>query len=163
MPSFDVASEVNIQEVDNAVNQAVKEITTRYDFRGSKSSIKFDKDKKIIHLVGDDDYKIGAVIEIVQTKAGKRGVSLQALTVGAIQDSAGSSKKCDITLVMGIETEKAKEIVKVVKDSKLKVQAQIQDQKVRVSGKNRDDLQQVISLLKGHDFGIPLQFENYRD
>lgn len=163
MPSFDIVSEVNLQEVDNAINQAMKEISTRYDFRGSKSSIEFDKEKNIIHMVGDDDYKIKAVLDIVQGKAVKRGISLKALKQGTVEDSAGGLKKCDITLQMGIEQEKARPIVKLIKDSKMKVQAQIQEDKIRISGKKRDDLQEVIALVKGEDFGIPLQFENYRD
>lgn len=163
MPSFDIVSEVNLQEVDNAVNQSVKEIATRYDFRGSKSSINFDKEKKIVHLIGDDDFKIKAIIDIVQTKLVKRGISVKALNLGKIEDAAGGLSKCDITLIVGVETEKAREIVKFIKDSKLKVQSQIQEQQVRVSAKNRDDLQEVIALVKGKDFGLPLQFGNYRD
>ncbi len=163
MPSFDIVSEVNLQEVDNAVNQSQKEIATRYDFRGSKSSIQFDKEKKIIHLIGDDDFKIKAVIDIAQGKLVKRGISVKALTIGKIEDAAGGLRKCDITLIVGVETEKAREIVKFIKDSKLKVQSQIQEEQVRVSGKNRDDLQEVIALVKGKDFGLPLQFGNYRD
>lgn len=163
MPSFDIVSEVNLQEVDNAVNQSAKEIATRYDFRGSKSSINFDKEKKIVHLIGDDDFKIKAVIDIVQTKLVKRGISVKALTIGKIEDAAGGLSKCDITLIVGVETEKAREIVKFIKDSKLKVQSQIQEEQVRVSAKNRDDLQEVIALVKGKDFGLPLQFGNYRD
>lgn len=167
MPSFDVISEVNLQEVDNAVNQAQKEIFTRFDFRGSKSSINFDKAKKIIHLVGDDDFKIKAVIDIVLGKAIKRGISPKALNTTKVEES-GALKKCDITLVVGIETEKAKEIVKFIKEAqsgqaKLKVQAQIQDEQVRISGKKRDDLQEAIALLRAKDFGIPLQFDNFRD
>lgn len=163
MPSFDISSEVDLQEVDNAVNQAVKEISTRYDFKGSKSSLTFDKTKKIIALVGDDDYKMKAVIDILQNKAAKRGISLKSLKIGTIQEGAVGNKKCEVTLVMGIETEKAREIVKAVKDSKMKVQAQIQEEKVRISGKKRDDLQEAIALIKSRDFDIALQFGNYRD
>ncbi|MBI2340834.1 MAG: YajQ family cyclic di-GMP-binding protein [Deltaproteobacteria bacterium] len=163
MPSFDILSEVDLQEMDNAVNQAVKEIVTRYDFRGSKSSINFDKEKKILHLIADDDFKMKAVIDILEGKVIKRGISLKSLQQGKIEDSAGGLKKCDITLVMGIDTDKAREIVKLVKDSKMKVQAQIQEKQVRVSGKKKDDLQEAMALIRGRDFGIPLQFGNYRD
>ncbi len=163
MPSFDIVSEVNLQEVDNAVNQAVKEITTRYDFRNSKSSITFDKAKKEIHIVADDDYKLKAVIDILQSKAFKRGIAIESLKVGDPQTAAGSLLKCDIKLITGIETEKAKEIVKAIKESKIKVQAQIQDEQVRVSGKKRDDLQETITFVKSQSFGLPLQFNNFRD
>lgn len=163
MPSFDVESTVNLQEVDNAVNQTAKEISTRYDFRGSKSSINLNKTSNTIDLIADDDYKIKAVQDIFQSKAFKRGISLQSLKMGKIEEVGGSLKKCIVTLVMGIETEKAKEIVKTIKETKMKVQVQIQDEKVRVTGKKRDDLQEAIAFLKAQDFGIPLQFGNYRD
>ena len=156
-------SEVDLQEMDNAVNQAIKEITTRYDFRGSKSSINFDKEKKILHLIADDDFKMKAVIDILQGKVIKRGISLKSLQEGKFEDSAGGLRKCDITLVMGIDLDKAREIVKVIKEAKMKVQAQIQEQQVRVSGKKRDDLQEAMALVRGRDFGIPIQFGNYRD
>ena len=156
-------SEVDLQEMDNAVNQAIKEITTRYDFRGSKSSINFDKEKKILHLIADDDFKMKAVIDILQGKVIKRGISLKSLQEGKFEDSAGGLRKCDITLVMGIDLDKAREIVKVIKEAKMKVQAQIQEQQVRVSGKKRDDLQEAMALVRGRGFGIPLQFGNYRD
>lgn len=152
-----------MQEVDNAVNQAQKEMATRYDFRGSKSTLMLDKDKKIVKITADDDMKMKAVSDMVQMKMAKRGISLQALKIGKVDDALGGLKKCEITLVSGIETEKGKEIVKAIKESKIKVQAQIQDEQVRVSGKNRDDLQATITLVKGGDFKIPLQFENFRD
>lgn len=163
MPSFDIESTVNLQEIDNAVNQTAKEIGTRYDFRGSKSSINLNKTSNTIDLVADDDYKIKAVQDIFQSKAFKRGISLQSLKMGKIEAIGGSLKKCVVTLVMGIETEKAKEIVKTVKETKMKVQVQIQDEKVRVTGKKKDDLQEAIAFLKAQDFGIPLQCGNYRD
>lgn len=163
MPSFDIISEVNLQEVDNAVNQATKEIATRYDFRNSKSSYNFDKVQKIIHLIGDDDYKIKAMIDILQSKAHKRGIALNALKIGEPKPAAGTLLKCEINMIFGIETEKAKEIVKAIKDSKLKVQAQIQDEQVRVSGKKKDDLQETMALIRAEDFGLPLQFTNFRD
>ncbi|MBX7149406.1 YajQ family cyclic di-GMP-binding protein [bacterium] len=163
MPSFDISSEVNLQEIDNAVNQTVKEILARYDFKGSKSTIEFDKTKKIIKYLAEDDYKMGAIYDMLQSKVHKRGISLKSLKKGDITDAGGQMKRCEITLVMGIETEKAKEITKIIKESKLKVQAQIQDEKVRVTGKKRDDLQDVMALLRGKEFDIPLQFGNFRD
>lgn len=163
MPSFDILSEVDLQEVDNTVNQAKKEISTRYDFRGSKSDVDFDKGQKLIKIVADDDYKFQAVVDIVQSKAIKRGIDIKSLQVGEPKTAADSLIKSEITLVMGIDKEKGKEIVKKIKDSKLKVQAQIQDEQVRVTGKKRDDLQDVIAFLKQEDFNIPLQFGNFRD
>jgi len=161
MPSFDVVSEVNKQEIDNAVNQAIKEISQRYDFKGSKTEIKLEKDQ--IHVVSDNDSKMKAVVEVLQSKAVRRGVDLKALSVGKVEPAAGSLVKCDIKVLEGIETEKAKKITQAIKDSKLKVQAQIQDNQVRVTGKKRDDLQEVISLLRSKDFDLPLQFKNFRD
>ncbi|HBF13269.1 MAG TPA: YajQ family cyclic di-GMP-binding protein [Deltaproteobacteria bacterium] len=163
MPSFDTVSEVNLQEVDNAVNQTVKEIVTRYDFKGSKSTIEFDKEKKVVKLSGDDDYKLKALTDIFQSKLVKRGIGLQSVQFEAPFDAAGNFKKREAKLVLGIEQDKAREIIKSIKDTKLKVQAQIQDQKVRISGKKKDDLQEAIAFLKSRDFGIPLQFNNFRD
>jgi len=163
MPSFDIVSEINLQEVDNAVNQSNKEITTRYDFRGSKSKIEIDKELNKINLIADDDFKMNAIIEIFQKKAIKRGLSLKALKTSSIEDAAGGLRKCTIDMVNGIDQEKAKKIVKTIKETKTKVQAQIQEDKVRVTGKKRDDLQEIMGLIKGQDFEIPLQFDNYRD
>lgn len=163
MPSFDIVSEVDLQEVDNAVNQAMKEITTRYDFRGSKSKIELNKEKKSIALVADDDFKMNAVVDILQTKFVKRGLSLKAMKPATVLDALGGLKKQDIGLINGIETEIAKKIVKSIKESKMKVQGSIQQEQVRVSGKNRDDLQEAIQFMKSQDFGIPLQFNNFRD
>jgi len=161
MPSFDIVSKVNMQEVDNAVNQAQKEMQQRYDFKGSKSEIKWEK-KEEMTILADDDNKLAAVTDILQTKFVKRGVSLKALDFGKVEDAAGSMKRQVIKLRMGIPTEKAKQIVKVIKDAKLKVQSQIQDEQVRVTGKKIDDLQEVIQMLKGKDLDIDLQFENMR-
>lgn len=163
MPSFDISSEVDLQEVDNAINQANKEIGTRYDFRNSKSLYTFDKTKKTIQALADDEYKMTAMLDILNTKAIKRGLSLQSFKKGDIYDGGGMTKRCEITLVTGIEMEKAKEITKSLKESKLKVQAQIQDDKIRVSGKKRDDLQEAIAYMKQQNFEIPLQFGNFRD
>ncbi len=161
MPSFDISSEVDLQEVDNAINQTSKEVLTRYDFRGSKCTITLDKTEKTITIVADDDYKLKAIIDIFQTKVIKRGLALQSFKQGKDIEAAGSMIRRVITMVMGIETEKAKEITKVIKESKMKVQTQIQDEKVRVTGKKRDDLQEAIAMLKTQDFEIPLQFDNF--
>jgi len=160
--SFDIVSVIEMQEVVNAVNQAMMEIRQRFDFKGSKSDIKLEeKDKKIV-LISDDEYKIKSVIDILQTKLVKRGVSLKALKYDKVEPATGGTVRQVITLQQGIPVEKAKEIVKIIKDTKLKVQAQIQGEQVRVAGKSRDDLQGVIALLRGKDMGIDLQFVNYR-
>jgi hypothetical protein len=161
MPSFDVVSQVDRQEIDNAVNQTRKEVVQRYDFKGSKTDIAVEGD--VIHLVSDDDYKVGAVVDILQSKLVRRGVSLKALVYGKVEPAASGRSKQDITVQQGIESDKAKAMVKRIKDAKLKVQAQIQADQVRVSGKKKDDLQDVIQLLKGEDFGLPLQFVNFRE
>jgi cyclic-di-GMP-binding protein len=160
--SFDIASKIDLNEVLNAVQQASKEIQTRYDLKDSKSSVELnEKDHKIL-LASSDEYKLKAVTEILGQKLVKRNVPLKGLQYGTIIPSSGGSVKQEITLQQGIPTEKAKEIVKVIKDSKLKVQASIQADVVRVTGKDRDTLQQVIALLRGKDFGIDVQFTNYR-
>jgi len=163
MPSFDIVSEINFQELDNALNQARKEIETRYDFRGSKSSIDFDKKENLIKLLADDDYKIKALIDIVQSKAMKRGLDFKALDVGEPALGPDGLTKCQIKLKNGIQTDDAKKIVKEIKETKIKVQAQIQDEQVRVTGKSRDDLQAVMAFVRSKDFGLPLQFNNFRD
>lgn len=164
MPSFNVVSEVNLQEVDNALNQARKEITTRYDFRGSKSEIVWDgKVKTPIKVISDNDDKLKALIDIMQTKFLKRGIELSAVNFGKKEPAGGQLIRVEATLVSGIETEKAKEVIKKIKDLKLKVQAQIEEDKLRVTGKSRDDLQEVISALRAASFDIPLQFVNFRD
>lgn len=160
--SFDVVSKIELPEVMNAVQQAVKEIQQRYDLKDSKSSIELkEKDNKIL-LASSDEFKLKAVIDILQSKLVKRNVPLKGLSYGEIIPSAGSSVKQEITLQQGIAIEKAREIVKAVKDSKLKVQASIQGDFVRIAGKDRDTLQSAIALLRGHDFGIDMQFTNYR-
>ena len=164
MPSFDIVSEVSLQEIDNAINQARKEIATRYDFRGSKSEIAWDgKAKSPIKLLSDNDDKLRALIDVFQTKLLKRGVDLQALSLGKKEPAGGNLIRCEATLVNGIETEKAKEIIKKIKTLALKVQAQIEADKVRVSGKSRDDLQQAIQTVRALNFPLPLQFINFRD
>ncbi len=161
MPSFDIVSELNLQEVDNAINQVKKEVATRFDFKGTGSDL--NQDKEGIHLTSSDDFKMKALVDILQSKAVKRGISLKALLVGQIEPSEGSSVKCLVKLVKGIETEKARELVKRIKGLNLKVQAAIEGEQVRVSGKKRDDLQAVIQSLRGVEFPIPLQFVNFRD
>src|SRR5262245_35684730 len=158
--SFDVACKVDMQEVANAINQAQREIETRYDLKGTKNEI--TQEKMVITMQSPDDMKLKAVLDILQSKLHRRGIDLKALTIGDPQPAAGSTLKQSITLKDGIPIEKAKEIVRLVKDSKIRVQASIQEKQVRVAGKNRDDLQAVIALLKGKDLGIALQFTNYR-
>ncbi len=160
--TFDIACEIDMQEVLNAVTQAEKEIGQRFDFKGSKSSIELDKGKAIITLVSDDEFKLKSVTEVLQSKLVKRGVSLKALTYGKIEQAAGSTVRQVITLQQGIPQEKAKEIVRIIKDTKLKVNAEIQKDQVRVRGKKIDDLQTLMALIKGKDLGIHVQFTNYR-
>ena len=158
--SFDVVSKIDMAEVTNAVTQAMKEIGQRFDFKGSKSNITQEKDALVI--VSDDEYKLKSVIDILQGKLVKRGVPVKNLTYGKVEAALAGTVRQKITLQQGIPIDKAKEVVKAIKDSKIKVQASIQADQVRVSGKDRDNLQTVIQLLKGKDFGVELQFENYR-
>jgi uncharacterized protein YajQ (UPF0234 family) len=160
--TFDIASKIDLQEVNNAIQQALKEVQTRYDLKGTKSSIELNQKEHTILLASDDEFKIRAVNDIFQQKLVKRGVPLKGLTYGKVEPAGGSTVHQTITLQQGIPMEKAKEIVKVIKNSKLKVQASIQSDVVRVSGKDRDTLQQVIKLVKETDFGIDMQFTNYR-
>jgi uncharacterized protein YajQ (UPF0234 family) len=160
--SFDIVSKIELPEVSNAVQQAMKEIQQRYDLKDSKSSIELnEKDNKLI-LVSRDEFSLRAVTDILQGKLVKRKVSLKGLSFGVITPAAGSTVRQEVTLQQGISTEKAKDIVKAIKDSKKKVQASIQGDCVRVSGKDRDSLQEIIALLNGSDFGIDMQFTNYR-
>jgi uncharacterized protein YajQ (UPF0234 family) len=160
--SFDVVSKVEMPEVHNAVQQAMKEITTRYDLKDSKSAIEVrEKDLKLV-LTSADDFKLKAVTDILQSKLVKRGVPIKNLSFGKIENATGATVRQEVTMQQGIPTEKAKEIVKVIKDSKLKVQASINADLVRVSSKDRDTLQQTIALLRGKDFGVELTFTNYR-
>ncbi len=161
MPSFDVVSQVDRQEIDNAVNQTRKEISQRYDFKGTKTTIAIDKDS--LHVVSDDDFKVKAVVDVLQSKSVRRGISLKALVYGKIEPAAGGLAKQTITVQQGIDADHARQLVKLVKDTKLKVQTQIQGDQLRISGKKRDDLQQVIQLLKAQDLDLPLQFINFRD
>jgi uncharacterized protein YajQ (UPF0234 family) len=158
--SFDVVSEVNMMETSNAVQQAMKEIRQRFDFKGSVSDITLEDDTLTLH--SDDESRLKAVIDVLTTKLVKRGVSLKALQYGKIEPAAKGTVRQVVTIQKGIPTEKAKEIVKFIKGTGIRVQAAIQENQVRVSGKNRDDLQAVIGSLKGQDFGLDLQFTNYR-
>ncbi|HEV8617285.1 MAG TPA: YajQ family cyclic di-GMP-binding protein [Methylomirabilota bacterium] len=158
--SFDVVCKIDMQEVTNGLDQARREVENRYDLKGSKNEIKLEKTD--ITILAADDMKLKAVIDIMQSKLHKRGVPLKGLTYGTVEQAAGDALRQKITLQQGVPIEKAREIVRLIKDTKLKVQASIQEDKVRVVGKNRDDLQKIIALLRDKDFGIALQFDNYR-
>jgi uncharacterized protein YajQ (UPF0234 family) len=162
MPSFDIVIKLDLQEVDNAVNQAQKELAQRYDFKGSKSKIDWDK-KKEITLVGDDEYKLKAVIDILQSKLVKRNISIKNLIFEKIEPSFEGTVRQKITLQQGIPSEKGKEINKLIKEAKMKVQSQLQDEQVRVTGKKRDDLQEAIALVRQSDLGMDFEFTNFRD
>ena len=158
--TFDVVSRIDLQEVSNAIQQALKEIHTRFALKDSKSNIELDKDGIVLHSA--DEYKLKAVNDVLQQKLVKRNVPLKGLTYGAVEPAAGGTAKRRITMQQGIPIEKAREIVKTIKDSKKKVQASIQGDLVRVSSKDRDTLQEIIALLRAKDFGIDMQFTNYR-
>ena len=158
--SFDVVSEVDMMEASNAVQQAMKEIRQRFDFKGSVSEITLDEETLTLH--SDDESRLKAVIDVLTTKLVKRGVSLKALEYGKIEPAAKGTVRQVVTVQRGIPVERAKEIVKFIKATGIRVQAQIQENQVRVTGKNRDDLQAVIASLKAQDFGLDLQFTNYR-
>lgn len=160
MASFDIVSEVNIQEVDNAVNQARKEVEGRYDFKGSQAEIQWDK--KEIVLLAEDEYKIEAMGGILQTKIHRRGVDIKAFQFEKPQPAGGKMLRQKISLVQGLDKEVAKDIVKLIKDSKLKVQPQIMDDKVRVTAKSIDELQETIAKVRSGNFSVPLQFNNMR-
>jgi|ERR1700729_2356222 cyclic-di-GMP-binding protein len=160
--TFDIVSKIDLAEVNNAIQQSMKEILQRYDLKHSKSDIQLiEKDHKIV-LASEDEFKLKAVTDVFEQKLAKRKVPLKGLVFGAITPAAGSTVRQEISLQQGIPIEKAREIVKTIKDSKQKVQASIQGDFVRVSGRDRDSLQEVIALLRGHDFGIDMQFTNYR-
>src|SRR5581483_8301991 len=159
--SFDIVSKIDLQEVSNAIQQAMKEIHTRFDLKDSKSSIALEgKDAILLHSI--DEYKLKAVYDILQQKLVRRGVPLKGFTYGPVEPAAGATVKQRITLQQGIPIEKARDIVKLIKNSKKKVQASIQGDLVRISGKDRDTLQEIIALLRQQDFGIDMQFTNYR-
>lgn len=160
--SFDIVSEVNLQEVDNAVNQARKEIGQRYDFKGSRSSIELNQKDKELTLTSDDEFKMKSVIDVLQNKLVKRSVPLKALEYGKVEPAANNAVRQVIKLRVGIDKDNARLIVKMIKDTKLKVQAQIMDDQVRVSGKNKDDLQAIITMVRNADLPFATQFTNYR-
>ncbi len=161
--SFDVVSEVDLQEVDNAVNQALKEIGQRYDFKGSKTTIELKRTEKELHLASDNEGRLKAVVEILQGRLVKRGIPLKAMDYQKVEQAFGGTARQTIKIISGLPPEAAKDVVKRIKDSKIKVQASIQDAQVRVSGKSKDDLQAALQLLKSApDIKVALQFTNFR-
>ena len=162
MPSFDVVSQLNLQEVDNALNQARKEVVQRYDFKDSRTVIDWDK-KETISVESADEFKVKAVDDILREKLARRQVPLKAVEFGAVEPGPGGRAKQEIKLKQGIDADRARELVKVVKDTKLKVQAQIMGDQVRVSGKKRDDLQAAIQAIRASRHRLPLQFVNFRE
>jgi len=163
LASFDVTTGVDLQEVDNAVNQAQKEIAQRYDFKGSKASIEFKRAESLLALVADSDFQMTALFDVLQSKLIKRGVPVKNLDIGEIRQAAGDTVRRDVKLKTALDAETAKKVAAAIKDAKLKkVQASIQGEQVRISGPSRDDLQEAIALLKTKDFGVQLLFGNYR-
>ena len=160
--SFDIVSEVNMQEVDNALNQARKEIGQRYDFKDTNTAIDFNEKEKQITLTTSDDFHLKSAVDVLQSKLIKRGVPLKSLQYSSVEPASGSRVRQTIKLQVGIDKEHAKEVVKMIKDNKLKVQAQIMEDQVRVSGKNKDDLQAVMKMLRETEFPFAMQFVNYR-
>lgn len=160
MPSFDVVSEVNVHEVTNAVDQANREVANRFDFKGSNA--RFELNEYVVTLSAENDFQLNQMLDILRTKLSKRGVDIACLLEGKPEIS-GQRARQSVTLRHGIEADLARQMVKMIKDTKLKVQASIQDEKVRVTGKKKDELQEVIALLRNSDFGLPLQFVNFRD
>ena len=161
MPSFDVVCRVDLQEVDNAINQTLREVGQRFDFKGTKTEVR--REENALHLHSADDFKVRAVSEILREKLARRQVPLKAVQEGPIEPGPAGTAKQKLDLQQGIPVEKAREIVKLVKEMKTKVQVAIQGDQVRVSGKKRDDLQTAIQKLREHDFVVPLQFTNFRD
>lgn len=160
--SFDVVNKVDLQEVANAVQQASKEIGTRFDFRGSASKVELREKELEVVLVSDDEHKLKSVVDILETKLVRRGVAVKALDYGKVEPAAGATVRQIAKIQQGIPSEKAKAIVKAIKDRKLKVQASIQADQVRVAGRSKDDLQSAMAVVREGDFGLPLQFTNYR-
>jgi uncharacterized protein YajQ (UPF0234 family) len=163
MPSFDVVSRVDMQEMDNAVNQAKKEITTRFDFRGSKTQVDLDRKEGKITVLTEDDMKLRAIKDALIAKVVHRSIEAKALVFGEHEKAGGDMVRQTVTITNGIDIETARKVVKMVKDTKLKVQAAIQGEEVRITGKKRDDLQEAIQTLKDADFGLPLQYVNFRE
>jgi cyclic-di-GMP-binding protein len=161
--SFDVTSGVDLQEVDNAVNQAQKEIAQRYDFKGSKATLEFDRVGGVLVLVADDEFRMRALFDVLQQKLIKRAVPVKNLTIGDVKAAGGDTVRREITLKTALDADTAKRIVAAIKDAKIKkVQASIQGDQVRVTSPSRDELQDVIALLRARDFGVELKFGNYR-
>jgi len=161
MPSFDVVCEIDLQEVDNAINQTLRELGNRFDFKGTKFEVR--RDDHVIHLLANDDFKLRALVEILQERMAKRQVPLKAIRAGTPEPGPGGTAKQQLDLQKGIAFDKAREIVKLVKDAKLKVQVAIQGDQLRVTGKKKDDLQAVVKLLRERDLGIAMQFTNFRE
>ena len=161
MPSFDVVSEVDKQELRNAVDQTMKEVTTRFDFKGSDSRV--EQADYVLTVFADDEFKLGQVLDILNAKLVKRGIDIKCLELGKIEAVGGNKVKQAASVRVGVETELAKKIVRLIKDSKLKAQGSIQGEAVRISGAKRDTLQEVIALIRKADLGMPLQFNNFRD
>ena len=162
MPTFDIVSELDLMEVENAVNQVRKEISQRFDFRGSQSSVDLDKTSKKLKIIADDELKLRSIHQLLEGRLAKRGVDLRCLNYGKEEAASGNQLRQSIDLKSGISKEEAKEITKAIKETKLKVQPQIQDEQVRVTGKKIDDLQEVIGILKAHQLSFPVQFTNMR-
>ncbi len=160
--SFDIVSNVDLAEVENAINQAMKEIYNRYDFKGTKTKIDLDKDKNEIRILSDDDFRLKSVIDVLETKFVKRKIPIKALEYSTVESASGGAARQSIILQQGIPTEKAKEIVKLLKASKIKLQGEIQKDQVRIRGKKLDDLQTFMGILKEKDLGIHMDFVNYR-
>jgi cyclic-di-GMP-binding protein len=163
MPSFDIVSRVDMQEMDNAVNQVKKEIITRFDFRGSKTTIELDRKEGKLTILTEDDMKLRAIKDMLIAKVVRRDIEAQALDFGPHEKAGGDMVRQTVSIHNGIDIETARKVVKLIKDTKLKVQAAIQGEEVRVTGKQRDDLQDAIHAIKEADFGMPLQFVNYRE
>jgi uncharacterized protein YajQ (UPF0234 family) len=163
MPSFDLVSKINLQEIDNAVNSVNRELTNRYDFKGAIFSVELNIKENLINLSADSEYKLEAIRDSLKVFATKRGVDVKALDFQEIQKAGGNILKQEVKLKNGIDQEVAKKVIKQIKDLKMKVQASIRADEVRIEGKKRDDLQEAIASIKSSDFGIPLQFINFRD
>ena len=163
MPSFDVVSRVDMQEMDNAINQVTKEISTSFDFRGSKTQIDLDRKEGKINLLTEDDMKLRAIKDLLIAKVVRRSIEADALVFGPSEKAGGDMMRQTVTITNGIDIETARKVVKVVKDAKLKVQAAIQGEEVRITGKKRDDLQDAIGTIKEANLGMPLQFVNFRE
>jgi uncharacterized protein YajQ (UPF0234 family) len=160
--SFDIVSELNLQEIDNALNQARKEISQRYDFKDSKTFVEFNPKEKQIILQSGDEFHLKNALDVIQSRMVKRGISLKALRYNAVEPAAGGTVRQNISLQIGISKDDARQVVKMIKESKIKVQAQIMDDQVRVTGKNKDDLQSIIKMLRDADLPFAMQFVNYR-